>query len=283
MAILAFLLKFRYCFQSQIKQAFFQGKTDQACSKVLRKLNQLRLISMEYTPRTFHHNLGNLVFLTERGGRLLAEEQKTTLFELGYRKVSCKPRSNSFLWHRKKIIDTHIQISSELEQLPINLNYLAREDERVKRTFGETVITTLFSQDHSIKITPDMVFVLESQVTQSQAVFVVEIDTGSETVGMGKKHEKGQSILDKFQRYERLLVDPYRGWKEHLPETSADGFQVLTITNSDRRIESMRSLSKHLQALAFFKFSTFDRLDAFPFFRGHSWKSFHGSDYGMLI
>ena len=283
-AILNFLLEFRYCFQSQVKDVFFKDVTAQACSKVLCKLKNLKLIFLEYTPRTFHFNLGNLVFLTERGARLLAEERKvSSLHELGYRKVTCHPRSNSFIYHRKKIIDVHIQIKEELKTLPLDLKYMAREDQKVKRPFGEMVMTTLYSTDHQTKITPDLVMVIQSQVTANEAVYVIEIDTGSETIGRGKKHQRGQTILNKFQRYQKLLIDPSRGWKENLPKTSADGFQVLVITSSDQRIQTMKSLEDEIHAHDFFRFSSFKRLEEGSFFCGNTWTGFGKNDYETLV
>lgn len=239
LAILQHLLRYRFAFSDQLHRLFFKGRTPQAMYLVLKRLAKASLIAQEYVPRNTAHKLGNILYLTDAGAKLLAEELRVTVASLGYRKVKRKAKSIRFLYHLKRCLDFRIAMETSIVNTPLELKEAVDEGQRLNRLGKMRPATAIVSDQGDTLIVPDLIYVLHSRRTGNDAVFMVEIDCATETLGGGLSMSKAETVMDKFRRYEGLLLDEQRPWRRFL-QTKAEAFRVLFVTESAKRIENLR-------------------------------------------
>ena len=89
------------------------------------------------------------------------------------------------------------------------------------------------------RIVPDAGFILENEDTGRRALFLVEVDRGTERITTASKAAQAQTITHKMQQYDRYLESDelramYGRWGDYA------GPVVLFITTTEGRIENMR-------------------------------------------
>ncbi|MGH1337255.1 MAG: replication-relaxation family protein [Aureispira sp.] len=234
--ILAYLFRYKYMNTHQIKRLFFEGQTDANMHRILTKLVQLKLIERIRFPKTKNIHFGSLLYLEPRGALCLANEWGMTKKALGFKRIIRPLQSVNHFYHRMRLVDFWIQLDNEIEQSHIELKYITTEAHK-RQEDGQYVSQTMLStKDGEHTLIPDICFVLENPQKGTEVVFFVEIDSGKETIAGRFKASKPGSLLHKYQTYERILIDG--GWKNRL-ETTAKAFLVLTVTETERHIQSI--------------------------------------------
>lgn len=255
--ILAYLFRYKYMNTHQIKRLFFQGQTDANMHRILTKLVQLNFITRIRFPKTPNTSLGSLLYLEPKGASCLATEWQLTSQELGFKRISKPLQSINHFYHRMRLVDFWIQLDLELEQDSIELRYLATETEKV--LVGQQYIskTTIYTKDKTEKLIPDLCIILRNPNKNTEVVFFVEIDSGKETIAGRFQRSKVGSLLHKYQTYEKIMIDG--NWKNNL-ETEAKAFLVLTVTETDQHINSIKlKCTKSLNFPQLFLCSTHDK------------------------
>lgn len=279
--ILAYLLRYKYMNSHQMKRLFFAGQTNANMHRILKKLHEVGFLERIRYPSTPNTNLGSLLYLTQKGANFLAAEWRVQRDELGYKRITKPLQSINHFYHRIRLVDFWIRLDEEIDKSDIELKYLVAEYHKAQKGelfFAKTIITT---KDKKHKLIPDLCFILKNEEKGTEVVFFVEIDTGKETI-MGRFHaSRPGSLLHKYQTYERILVDS--GWKDGL-ETKAKAFMVLTITEKENHVETIRKRCKpKLQYPHLFLLSTHEMIEQNGILFNLPWKRMDGKMASVLI
>ena len=279
--ILSYLFRYKYMSTHQVKRLFFHGQTDANMHRVLTKLVSLGLITRIRFPKTQNIHFGSLLYLEPKGARCLATEWHMTEEELGFKRIIRPLQSVNHFYHRMRLVDFWIQLDDEIEQSHINLTYVTTEAHKIREGDQSISQTTIRTQNGTHKLIPDMCFILTNTRKNAEVVFFVEIDSGKETIAGRFKASKPGSLLHKYQTYERIMVDG--GWKASL-DTKAKAFMVLTVTETQRHIGSIRSkCGPKLQYLQLFLLSTHETLFESGLLFKDVWQAMAGDEVRALI
>ncbi len=263
--LLAALLRYRYLTGDQIHGLFFSGKSRAARHKVTKRLEDRKLLHQKAFPRIPGGSYGNLYYLSDKGARFLAEEWE--ILDIGYKKIIYPIKSINHFYHRKRMIDFWIELDKDLETCPYNLKTMLVDYERVTRD-GEQVVKTHI-EDGDISIIPDLIFILTNADRTGERVFMVEIDTGKETIGGRFRTGKASTVIDKYRAYNGLQAT--LNWKRHI-DTTAEVFEVLTVTETVKHIDSIREQAKHIiEHRKLFHFSTHELIEKHGIVRDKNW------------
>lgn len=279
--ILAYLLRYKYMNSHQIKRLFFVGQTNANMHRILRKLQDVGFIERIRYPSTPNTNLGSLLYLTQKGANFLAAEWRVQRDELGYKRITKPLQSINHVYHRIRLVDFWIRLDEEIDKSHIDLKYFATEYHKVQRGDLFFAKTTIMTKDKKHKLIPDICFILQNTIKNTEVVFFVEIDTGKETI-MGRFHtSRPGSLLHKYQTYERILVDG--GWKEGL-NTQAKAFLVLTITEKVNHVQTIRNRCKSkLKYPRLFFLATHDMIEQNGVLFALPWEKMDGKSTSVLI
>ncbi|KAA3597461.1 MAG: hypothetical protein DWQ06_13740 [Calditrichaeota bacterium] len=237
--ILKSVFRYKYLNTDQIHKLFFDGKSRTAMYHVLKRLSVLNLVNQVTLPRTPNLSMGNILYITRRGALVIADESRSTLEEIGFRKIIKPISSINHYYHRKKEIDFLIKLDEELLSLPLKLKAFATDGERERRNKKQVVKTHISTTDEEYTLVPDVYFVLQSELNpEKEKLFFVEIDTGKETIGGKDLYVSPSSLMHKYISYEKILVDGK--WKDNM-NTSAEVFEVLTVTEKDSHIQGIKN------------------------------------------
>jgi len=266
--ILACILRYKYVFSTHIKEIFFKGKTDSAMSQVLSRLHKLKFISKDHIPRTSNIKLGSLLYLTDRGANFLSQEWELPLEAIGYKKVFYPIQSINHCYHKKREIDFWMALDKELEHSHLILKEIATDGEREIRN-GKQVVKTNIQTQSGATLVPDLYFILQNQRTSGERLYFVEIDTGKETIGGKFRAPSQNSLIYKYQAYEKILKSG--NWKKSI-ETTATAFQVLTVTEKQLHIESIiKQAQSFVKWKQLFLLTTFSRVESAGVINNNNW------------
>ena len=242
--ILAFMLRYKYVSTHHIQRQVFENKSRVASHNVVKRLGKLNLLKSVHFPRMANIQVGNLLYLTDNGARTLALEWRVSIEEIGYKKVVYPIQSINHYYHRKRLIDFWIQLDNDVTNFPqLELIKTATESTRIFRNGKKIVETHISDTSGNTSLIPDIYFILQNKQSQKEALFFVEIDTGKETIGGRFKTVPENSLLSKYEKYEIILKDGH--WKKFI-ETNTKAFQVLTVTETDKHIETMQKQCKNM-------------------------------------
>ncbi|MBN4049621.1 replication-relaxation family protein [Bacteroidales bacterium AH-315-N07] len=270
--ILSFVFRYKYACTNHIYHNFFMGKSRVAMHKVLKRIKGMELIKLVHFPRIKNLNIGNLIYLTEKGAKCLSEEWGTSMNDIGFKKIVYPIQSINHYYHRMKIIDFMISLDKDLTEFPnLILKKIVTESEREKRDGKQVIRTHIESTDGSCVIVPDIYFILKNSTTSKERFFFVEIDCGKETIGGGGKFRmvRANSLLEKYQRYELILKDG--NWKNIL-ESNAPVFQILTVTETEKHIRTIkRQCNDFINYPNLFLYTTHEQIEHLGVLKSEIW------------
>lgn len=232
--ILNWLGRYKYVCVSQFHEHLFCGTTRRNAEIALEKLAQKGLIKRLRLPRQGVDNFGMVCHLMRKGLSYLESEHLTE--QSNKNPIIRRPiRSVNHYRHRKKLVDFLIRLDLSVALMPnLRIKHLWTEF-RTKQTGQSRVIETTL-QDGQNRIVPDAIFVLQNKRSLKEAVFCLEIDTATETIGGDREVIPVDSVLVKFLTYEQFLLSG--NWREQI-ETNATAFQVLFVTENEHHLQSV--------------------------------------------
>ena len=285
---LHFIYQYRYLTVSQVTA--ITGLHPKSTSGMLLRLEREKLVG-------FFGNIGirgygktpKVYFLTKTGHATLQTEGEFTGLDVGdYKPINITTRWSPQMYHRLATLDVLLS----LERACVGL-----QDYRLPATFveyrrgktkggwvGETTDFVSDSHTPENRIVPDAGFVLENQTSRQRALFLIEVDRGTERHVTEIREDVPKSFRNKIEQYDRYL----KGGKfkaRYAPWGQFSHFVLLVITAGPGRAENMRrSLSDLPQEYhQFYRFSTQEAVVA-NFFHGQ-WRgrSVHDQEAYQLI
>ncbi|MEO1639885.1 MAG: replication-relaxation family protein [Pseudomonadota bacterium] len=205
-------------------------------------------------------------FLTRRGHAVLSEE----LEALGqpvqpYRQINISTRWSPLMYHRLATLDVLSYIErdcvelSAYELLGTLVEY--RREKIGTRWRKETTDYVAAGANPSDKIIPDAGFALQHRKSGRQALFLIEVDRGTERLTTTQSDAEIATFTGKLAQYDRYLASGRA--EDRFPQLGQfAGFHVLVVTTSDARIENMRRAAQTLPANFhhLYRFSTLERV-----------------------
>ncbi len=241
--IMVWLSRYKYLCTAQIHTHFFQGKTMRNTEIMLARMEKKELIERISTGRSSQFNFGMICFLSKKGFEWVKQSEHFEKRKLIERPVKNPITSLNHYYHRKCLIDFFIALDKAVNQLPeIELGVVLVEYMQVK-IGSKHMVATNFSNSQ-VSIIPDMVFTLRNK-QGIETAYMVEIDTGKETIGGRFTIAPEGSILEKCMAYEKLQFESI--WKERL-KTSAESFEILFVTESGKHAKRiLNEIEKQLE------------------------------------
>lgn len=233
--ILLWLARYKYLCTEQIHRHLYPNNTTRAAQHALEYLDKHGYIKRAKLPKSQNLNFGYLSYLTKQGLELVQNEQQSDNYKYIKYTVTKPFSSINHYYHRYQLINFWIKLEADLQQLPMLELKTVLTESGQKRIGKRSVTETKLIMD-KLSIIPDMIFILRNINTHKEAVYMVEIDTGKEAIGGQFNTIPKGSLLYKYQIYEKFLPSPT--WQKQL-ETTAQTFQVLTITERKTHLETL--------------------------------------------
>jgi hypothetical protein len=205
-------------------------------------------------------------FLTRRGHAVLSEEQEALGQPvLPYRQINVSTRWSPMMYHRLATLDVLSYIErdcAELSGYDLLGTLVEYRRERIgTRWRKETTDFVADSVETADKIIPDAGFALRRRKFGRQALFLIEVDRGTERLTTAQADADIATFTNKLAQYDRYLASG-RSNDRFAQLGTFSGFHALIITNSDARIENMRKAASFLPANFhhLYRFSTLERV-----------------------
>lgn len=201
-------------------------------------------------------------FLTKRGHALLCEEQEALgLPTPPYTQVNVSTRWSPLMYHRIATLDVLSFIERDCAQLAdyelIGTLVEYRRQKVGSRWRKETTDFVANSNDPADKIIPDAGFALRHRSSDKRALFLIEVDRGTERLTTNQSDADIATYTAKLAQYDRYLASGRVA--DRYPQLGRfSGFHLLTITTSDVRINNMRRAAATLPTNfhPYYRFST---------------------------
>ncbi len=262
---LRFIHEYRYLTVNQVAQV--TGLRPKSASEMLLRLERQKLLShfgnvgvrgYGKTPKVY--------YLTKRGHALLAEESEFAGEPVSpYKPINVSSRWSPQMYHRIATLDVMMALERGIMERPAYslpatlIEYRRHKDGN--NWIGETTDFVAEPLSSENRIVPDAGFVLENATTGARALFLIEVDLGTETQSSAVAEHVRSSFKHKIEQYDRYLAggryrDRYKAWGEFRY------FTVLIITNSDGRLRNMRRVLSELpdRLHQYYRLSTLDRV-----------------------
>jgi hypothetical protein len=204
-------------------------------------------------------------YLKRRGYEYLIDESTYSPEEIG---AFIEP-AREFTWtpqmyHRLKILDCFIALETQLRAVPhVRLVQTFLEYRRRQGTqYRETMDYVAEPESSATRIVPDGAFILENTETGRRALFVLEVDMGTERVTVRSSKEERATLYRKLQQYDSYLNSGNFA-KTYAAYGEFRSFLVLFVTTNEERIANTRAAAKHLSERlhAYYRFATFAAVD----------------------
>lgn len=269
---LYFIHKYRYLSITQV--ARITGLKTKTVSENLLRLERQKLLgSFGNTGNRGYGKTPKMYYLKKRGYELLLEETDSTPDQVGaFREVNITSKWSPKMWHRLATINVLMSLEASClatgtYRLPaVFLEY--RREVKSGQWVAET--TDHFGEGQGAStIVPDAGFVLENSETEKRALFLIEVDMGTERQVTALPQAEKQSFKYKLAQYDRYLASgnfkaKYQPWGDF------GSFIMLTITTGAQRVENMRTKLSDLSEdyHRFYRFSTLEEVKE-NFFHGN--------------
>lgn len=265
---LKFIAAYRYLSASQI--ATITGLRPKSVSEMLLRMERQKLLgSFGNTGIRGYGKTPKVYFLTKTGHSLLADECAHLGEEIEpYRQVNVGSRWSPMMYHRLATLD--VMMALERDCASLSSYRLARTfvEYRRENTSGQWRRETTDYVDRlevpANRIVPDAGFILENVETAKRALFLIEVDCGTERLSTKQPDALAQSFVFKLNQYDRYLASK-RVAKRYAPWGEFGAFVLLVITESRARVDNMRrALSAACEARwhRFYRFSTLEEVTA---------------------
>lgn len=261
---LTYIYDYRYLSIKQV--AVITGLKDKSTSELLLRLERQKLLgSFGNVGIRGYGKTPKVYYLTKSGHGLLAELCEDMGEDLGpYRPVNMTSRWSPVMYHRLATLD--VMMALERDGLALNDYHIPKtfvEYRREKINGGWRRETTDYVANRQIpenRIVPDAGFILEHTESGKRALFLVEVDCGTESLTTSKSARTTQTIAHKINQYDRYLTskrvtDRYKDFGDFT------GFTLLLITNSEKRLHNMRDATRSTND-GFYRFYRLSILDA---------------------
>jgi hypothetical protein len=252
-AILEALCQYRALTTDQISALLFAPTTHTKCRERLQKLfhhgylfrrEQLQFPSEPRKP---------LIYFLDRGGvNKLAE-----FYQLSPKELDFDPDDRHlkylFIDHMLSINDIRIVLNQSVKANGYTL-VTSRDERTLERAHKKDVITItkLNGAKLTTRLYPDYFFALQTE--RGVMPRFLEVDRSTETVRA--TNEQTRSWIGKVDRY---LAYYYQGFFKKRYNTESMG--VLTITQSEERLQNLKRATEEREGRSEFWFTTFDRLN----------------------
>ena len=266
--ILKYLLKMRTLTANHIKRLVYPVNAMSTVYYALDVLKKRKLVDFHaYSLGRGQGSLKRLYFITNKGFELLEKHDHESTIINEYRKHP-EPFIDSYYNHRLKLLDLWVFLHLEIkDQCKHTLNLFLPEWEKYE---GKQIVLRFSSiriEDYSIR--PDATFILENIETKKEALFFVEIDTGSESLH-SRVYPCITSRLERYQNAFKQLAFS----RVHSDFERFSGARLLFITSSQVRIENILNKINIDSALNDgFLFSTHDLISKYGLINGTFRKS----------
>ncbi|PLX32675.1 MAG: hypothetical protein C0605_17625 [Hyphomicrobiales bacterium] len=259
LAALNFIYKYRYLTVAQV--AGVAGLKPKSASEMLLKAERQKLLShFGNTGIRGYGKTPKVYYLTKRGHTVLQEEGAFLGLQIaGFKPVNVNSRWSPQMYHRLATLDVILSLEKACIEMPeyaLPATFVEHRREKIDgKWVGET--TDFVEGFAGEKIVPDAGFILENKETSKRALFLIEVDRGTERQVTRIPEAVQQSFKHKIQQYDRYLLGG--NFKTRYQKWGAfTHFVLLVITAKQGRLESMRKnlsdLSK--QCHQYYRFST---------------------------
>ena len=238
-------------------------------SEIVGSFGNVALPGAGRTPKVY--------FLKRRGWELLRAESGIPEEMLGsYSEVHQEASWSTLMQHRLKLLDVMIAAELAVRVRPhLNIVRSFLEYRRIKREgrlIRKTTDYVAAGEALENKIVPDGALILENVETGNRALFLIEMDMGSERIVANITHDRKLSLHFRFEQYDRYLTsmrfaEKYKGFGEF------DHFTLLFVALSSDRLthvrEALADLASELHS--FYRFGLFS--EVVENFLGEAWLS----------
>jgi hypothetical protein len=183
------------------------------------------------------------------------------------------------MYHRLRLLDLFIALETQVRELPhLSLVRTFLEYRRLKWTHQrETTdyVSEPFSSE--TRIVPDGAFILENAETGRRALFLVEMDMGTERIAARSSADRRATVRLKFEQYDRYLSGG-RFAQMYAAYGQFRSFTLLFVTYGSERIENIRQAMADLPARLhpYYRLTTYEQ--GVADFLGLVWKSRDAAD-----
>ena len=254
--ILLSVYRYRYLTTSQIVRLHFPSA--RTAQRRLAVLTRHKLLASFNVP-----NMSERIYmLTTRGATLVSELLGVSPNDLLWSTGTKPPKDYYFMKHFVAISDFRITLTHATTDSNVSLLGFIPEHYGAKHLSGRVtkyikdVAFSITDPKEKISHTPDAVFALEK--AGKQALYFLEIDRGTETIG---NPSKGIGKMIRF--YEGYAHDEkYKGYAEDFHCPPFTRFRLLIVTTSERRIANIRATlgTNPTPLYRFFWLTTFDQV-----------------------
>ena len=289
LAALRFIYEYRYLTVRQVATAV--GLKPKSVSELLLRLERQKLLShfgnvgvrgYGKTPKVY--------YLTKRGYEALAEEVSAADGgELsGFHPVNVTSRWSPQMYHRMDTLDVLMAVEAGVATRPTyHLTKTFCEYRRLKHGsewVGETTDHVELPESSENKIVPDAGFILENVNSGARALFLIEVDRGTEANVARLSGNEHKSIRYKIEKYDRYLQGG-RFRERYAPWGEFRYFTLLVVTHGEGRLANMRQALTPLpdRLHQYYKLSTIGEACGNLFHTG--WRSRSANDeklYGLI-
>jgi hypothetical protein len=181
-------------------------------------------------------------YLKRRGYEYLSDESTYLPEEIGAfiepaREFSWTP----LMYHRLGILDCFIALETQLRFVPhVRLVQTFLEYRRRRGTQERETMDYVASPETSeTRIVPDGAFILENTETGRRALFLLEVDMGTERLTVRSSKEERATLYRKLQQYDTYLNNGHFA-TTYAPYGAFRSFLVLFVTTSEERIANIQ-------------------------------------------
>ena len=260
-AALSAICEYRYLSVNQV--ATMVGVRPKSASEMLLRLERTKLLgSFGNTGIRGYGKTPKLYFLKKRGHSLLASELEATDQPVPpFRQINISSRWSPLMFHRLDTLDVMAAVERDCTKLSDyhlagTLVEYRREKlgTRWQKETTDYVATPLIPEN---KIVPDAGFALEHKISGKRALFLVEVDCGTTRLSTNQSDANVATFTKKLAQYDRYLASG-RIQDRHPRLGTFNGFHLLVVTTSDKRVANMRAAAADLSPdfHHFYRFST---------------------------
>ena len=224
-------------------------------------------------------------YLKHAGFDLPAEESGIPGELLGpFKKAKVNTRWSPQMYHRLATLDALVAVEVGGHKRPhieVTETFIEYRQTKRKNTWQpETADFVAEEQTPENRIIPDAGFILENIESRKRALFLLEIDMGTERITSKLAHGQRFSVQHKIRQYDRYLQSGMFQ-KKYAPWGEFSFFMLLFVTTTEKRIDNMRNAMSNLPPSLhpYYRFNTLD-LATTDFFNDQ-WRGRAGGDERM--
>ncbi len=255
----------RYRFLTVKQFSAVTGLKEKSASEALLKLERQKCLDhfgnvgvrgFGKTPKVY--------YLKPRGYDLLVNESGIPPELIGgFKNTKVNSRWSPQMYHRLATLDALIALEVAVQKRPnigITETFIEYRQQKKGRTWQAETTDYVAPEDvPANRIVPDAGFIIENIETERRALFLIEIDMGTERITSKLSHGQKFSVHHKMVQYDRYLQGG-QFQQKYEPWGTFQFFTLLFITTSAERCDNMRAAMSNLPPSmhAYYRFNTLD-------------------------